>query len=163
MELSLFASSDDIFYKLDYEMSASSDRVTRSQSKEELRPDATTGPKTNSQASDSDFGDSPPVNEGNTGNQKQAVDKIATEQTTETSVPSPEKIREELINLVTKHRKGLENIYGTGTELDTNLEKPIKRGEDMAKKLIDMGCGGEVAKQLTVLTLYDVALLIGMC
>ncbi|PUU80852.1 hypothetical protein B9Z19DRAFT_1106818 [Tuber borchii] len=50
---------------------------------------------------------------------------------------------------------------GTGAELDKSLKVPIKRGEGMARKLVaDMGCPLEVAKDLTVLTLYDVAILI---
>ncbi|PUU80831.1 hypothetical protein B9Z19DRAFT_1106808 [Tuber borchii] len=53
-------------------------------------------------------------------------------------------------------------MYGeTEDELNKNLEAPIKRGEEMARKLItEMGCSREVAKDLAVLTLYDVAILI---
>ena len=51
---------------------------------------------------------------------------------------------------------------GTEAELDKSLKVPIKRGEDMAGKLVtEMGCPPEIAKDLTILTLYDVAILIG--
>ena len=79
-------------------------------------------------------------------------------------VPSAEEIGERLKDLITNRRKGLRNMYGgTEEELNKDLEAPIKRGEEMARKLIaEMGCGREVAKDLTVLTLYNVAILIGM-
>ncbi|PUU79858.1 hypothetical protein B9Z19DRAFT_1045955 [Tuber borchii] len=59
-------------------------------------------------------------------------------------------------------RKGLKNMYGeTEEELNKSLEAPIKRGEEMARKLItEMGCSREIAIDLTVLALYDVAILI---
>ena len=80
------------------------------------------------------------------------------------SIPSGEEIRERLKDLITNRRKGLENMYGeTEDDLNKNLEAPIKRGEEMVRKLItEMECRREVAKDLTVLTLYDVAILIGM-
>jgi len=55
-------------------------------------------------------------------------------------------------------------MYGkTQDELDKSLEDPIRRGEEMARKLItEMECGVEMAKDLTVLTLYDLAILIGI-
>ncbi|PUU79850.1 hypothetical protein B9Z19DRAFT_977566 [Tuber borchii] len=75
---------------------------------------------------------------------------------------SSEKIGERLKDLIMNHRKGLKNMYGqTKDELDESLEGLIKRGEEMARKLItEMGCSREIAKELTVLTLYDVAILI---
>ncbi|PUU80835.1 hypothetical protein B9Z19DRAFT_1020740 [Tuber borchii] len=52
-------------------------------------------------------------------------------------------------------------MYGeTELELDQSLKVPIKRGEEMARRLITMGCNTEDAKNLTLLTLYDVAILI---
>ena len=79
-------------------------------------------------------------------------------------VPSGEKIGERFKDLIMNHRKGLKNMYGeTEDELNESLKAPIKRGEEMARKLItEMQCTCEVAKELTVLTLYDVAILIGM-
>ncbi|PUU80834.1 hypothetical protein B9Z19DRAFT_973428 [Tuber borchii] len=66
-----------------------------------------------------------------------------------------------LKDVIINHRKGLQKMYGeTKLELDQSLQRPIKRGEEMARKLVTMGCGIEVAKDLTLLTLYDVAILI---
>jgi len=77
-------------------------------------------------------------------------------------VPSSEEICAKLKDLVMNGRTGLQNMYGrTEVELNTNLEAPIRRGEEMAVKLVkEKGCGYEVALDLTVLTLYDVAILI---
>ena len=72
-------------------------------------------------------------------------------------------INAKLRDLIGDQRKGLQKLYGeTEAELDKSLWAPSKRGEEMARKLInEMGCAAEVAKDLTVLTLYDVAILIG--
>ena len=71
-------------------------------------------------------------------------------------------IGEKFKDLIMNRRKGLKNMYGrTEDELNTSLEALIRRGEVMEKNLIEMGCTGEIAKELTVLTLYDVAILIG--
>jgi len=53
-------------------------------------------------------------------------------------------------------------MYGeTGDEPKRRLRVATESGEEMARKLItEKGCGREVAKPLTVLTLYDVAILI---
>ena len=61
-------------------------------------------------------------------------------------------------------RRCLKNMYGrTEEELNEILEGPINRGEEMARNLVlEMGCPCLIAKDLTVLTLYDVAILIGM-
>ena len=79
-------------------------------------------------------------------------------------VPSSEKIGKRLKDLIMNDRQGLRKMYGeTEDELNRNLEAPIQRGEEMARKLItEMGCIPEIAKDLTVLTLYNVAILIGM-
>ena len=79
-------------------------------------------------------------------------------------MPSGEEIREKLKDLIVNRREGLKNMYGkTENELNKNLEAPIKKGEEMARRLItDMRCSREIAKDLTVLTLYNVAILIGM-
>ena len=70
-----------------------------------------------------------------------------------------EKLKDAIIN----HRKGLQKMYeGTEAELDKNLKMPIKMGGEMVGNLIEMGCDGTVAGDLSVLTLYDVAILIGM-
>ncbi|PUU82953.1 hypothetical protein B9Z19DRAFT_1073820 [Tuber borchii] len=62
------------------------------------------------------------------------------------------------------HRKGLQKIYGgTESDLDRTLEVPIKKGVEMMRSLMsetEMACDRETAKDLTVLTLYDVAILI---
>ena len=82
----------------------------------------------------------------------------------EQGVLSRESIRENLIDLIMNRRRGLENMYGnTEDKWDKILEAPINQGEEMARKLItEMGCNRGIAKDLTVLTLYDVAILIGM-
>ena len=79
-------------------------------------------------------------------------------------VPSSERISKRLKDLIMKERMGLRNMYGeTEDELNKSLEAPIKRGEEMARKLVmEMECPGEVAEELSVLTVYDVAILIGM-
>lgn len=55
-----------------------------------------------------------------------------------------------------KQRKGLENFYS-----DKELEDKGEVAEVMVAGLRDLGCGPEIAKQLTLLTLYDVAMLLG--
>jgi len=79
-------------------------------------------------------------------------------------IPSGEEIGKRLRDVIMKERKGLRKMYGeTQDELSKSLEVPIKMGEEMAGKLVEeMGCGPQVAKDLTVLTLYDVTILIGM-
>ena len=88
----------------------------------------------------------------------------ATEEPKEKAVISGQRIGERLKDLIMNRRKGLKNMYGrTEDELDTSLEEPIRRGEEMARKLIrEMGCSREIAIDLTVLALYDVAILIRM-
>ena len=57
----------------------------------------------------------------------------------------------------------LQNINEkTKGPLYQGLEGSIKKGEKMVSKLVEMGCCVEVAIDLTVLTLFDVAILIGM-
>ena len=68
-----------------------------------------------------------------------------------------------LKDVIINHRGGLQKMYGeTEAELDESLKVPITKGVEMARKLVGMGCNIEVAKNLTVLTLYDVAILMGM-
>jgi len=121
---------------------------------------------------------------GNTDDPKPAVEKPAVDETVaeepvvgepvaeelvaegprENPIPNSEQIGERLKDFIINQRKGLQKMYG-GTEpvLDEALQAPIEKGEEMARKLImEMGCPYEVAKDLTVLTLYDVAILIGM-
>ncbi|CAZ79525.1 unnamed protein product [Tuber melanosporum] len=78
------------------------------------------------------------------------------------SIPDYQEIYAKLKDVIVEVRPSLQNMYGkTEMELNERLEVPIKRGEEMARKLIkDMGCSREVAKELTVITLYDVAILI---
>ena len=106
---------------------------------------------------------------GNIGEQKVAAGKYAvtksvTEMPEDTAIPNGEEIRRRLKDLIMKERKGLQKMFGdTEAELDEGLTAPIKRGEEMARKLVNkMGCNRMIAKELTVLTLYDVAILIGM-
>lgn len=78
-------------------------------------------------------------------------------------IPNTEEIRERLKDVIKNSRKGLRNMYGeTEHELDENLREQTGRGEQMARNLIMMGCPRVIAKDLTVLTLYDMAILIGM-
>jgi len=95
--------------------------------------------------------------------EKQVVENLVARELLESLVPNGQEIGEVLKNLITKIRKGLQKMYGgTEAELDKNLKMPIERGEEMARKLItDMGCPYGIAKDLTALTLYDVAILIG--
>ena len=78
-------------------------------------------------------------------------------------VPSSREIGERLKDFIGSRGEGLKDMYGeTREEQNRRLKGPIKMGEEMAIKLItEMGCTGEVAKDLTVLTLYDVAILVG--
>jgi len=80
-------------------------------------------------------------------------------------VPNGEIIGQRLRNVILMQRKGLQKMYGnTEDELSISLEAPIKRGEEMARKLImEMECYPELAMDLIVLTLYDMAILIGLC
>ncbi|PUU80842.1 hypothetical protein B9Z19DRAFT_683156 [Tuber borchii] len=77
-------------------------------------------------------------------------------------IPSSKEIGERLKDVITNRQKDLRKIYGeTGPELDNRLESRIEKGVEMAKKLIrEMGCPFRIAIDLTVLTLYDVAILI---
>ena len=95
------------------------------------------------------------------------VERLATEkleaERREAEVSSLQ-IGERLKDLIMDRRKGLQRMYGgTEAELDKSLRAPIEKGVEMARKLVsEMGCNVEIAKDLTVLTLYDVAILIGM-
>jgi len=93
-----------------------------------------------------------------------AAEKSVAQEPEEKFIPTGEEIGKRLKDLIKKDREGLQKMYpGGDTELDEILKAPIERGEEMARKLVtEMGCTGEVAKDLTVLTLYDVAILIGM-
>ena len=96
--------------------------------------------------------------------QKQPAARSGVAESQRRAIPRGENIGERLKDLIMNHRRGLKNMYGeTEDELNKNLEAPIKRGEEMARKLItEMGCSWEVATDLVVLTLYDVAILICM-
>jgi len=93
---------------------------------------------------------------------KQATEKQVVEKLVATL--NGQRIGERLKDVITNHRKGLQKMYGeTEAEQDKCLEVASKRGEEMARKLItEMGCSLEIAQDLTVLMLYDVAILIGM-
>ena len=93
---------------------------------------------------------------------KPAIDQ-AVAKPEERAVPSRGRIGKNLKDLIMNSRRGLKNMYGkTEDELDKSLQEPIKKGEEMARKLIyEMGCDIMSAIDLTVLTLYDMAILIG--
>ena len=119
------------------------------------------------ESSDSDYRgteDGPSKKEGNTDDRYSAVKERVSARLRENAFPSGEKIGERLKDLIMNQRKGLKNMYGeTEEELNNSLEAPITRGEEMARKLItEMGCSREIAIDLTVLALYDVAILIRM-
>ena len=96
--------------------------------------------------------------------EKRAGEKSVAGEPRENPIPNGEQIGEWLRDIITNHRKGLRKMYGeTEEELGKCLKALIEQGEEMARRLIDnMGCAAAVAKELTVLTLYDVAILIGM-
>lgn len=96
--------------------------------------------------------------------EKPAAGKSVADEPRENTIPNGEQIGEWLKDVITNHRKGLRKMYGeTEEELDKCLKALIEQGEEMARRLIDyMKCTAVVAKDLTVLTLYDVAILIGM-
>jgi len=77
-------------------------------------------------------------------------------------IPIGSRIGKRLKGVIMNERKGLQKMYGEAeAELDESLKAPIKKGEEMARRLImEMGCSGGAAIDLTVLTLYDVAILI---
>jgi len=126
--------------------------------------------------SDEDFSDEEdrPTRKGGNEDDQKAAEKVAAEKPAaeksvadeprENPIPNGEQIGEWLKDVITNHRKGLRKMYGeTEEELDKCLKALIEQGEEMARKLIDyMKCTPAVAKDLTVLTLYDVAILIGM-
>ncbi|CUS12903.1 unnamed protein product [Tuber aestivum] len=100
---------------------------------------------------------------GGTGGQKPAAGeegKNATKSSEE--LPTAKEIGAKLIAVIKEDRKSLKNLYGTtDQELDENLKDPIKKGVEMAGKLItEKGCSYEIAIDLTALTLYNVAVLI---
>lgn len=60
-------------------------------------------------------------------------------------------------------RKAWQNISGKTTgPLDKDPEGWIDHGEEIVREFREMGCSYEIAIELTSLTLYDVAILIGM-
>jgi len=96
-------------------------------------------------------------------NQRPAAGGPAAADLGKNAVPSGDDIAKRLKDFIRDRGQGLKNMYGEpGDGQNRNLEVPIRMGEEMARNLITkMGCTGEVAKDLTVLTLYDVAILIG--
>jgi len=94
---------------------------------------------------------------------KPAAEKPAAEQP-KAKVPDDKEIGNRLKDLIKNNRKGLQKIYsGEESELEKILKDPIKKGVEMARQLIqEEKCSFEIAKDLTVLTLYDIAILIGM-
>ncbi|KAG0641329.1 hypothetical protein HOY80DRAFT_1135357 [Tuber brumale] len=76
--------------------------------------------------------------------------------------PDAKAISERLRHVIMNDRPSLQNMYGkTEEELNISLQVPIQRGREMATKLVmEMGCSYAIAVDLTVLTLYDVAILI---
>ena len=111
----------------------------------------------------SDRGDRPPRRGVGADNQGPAPGGPAAADSGENAVPSSDDIGKRLKDFIGDRGQGLKNMYGEpGDGQNRNLEVPIRVGEEMARNLITkMGCPGEVAKDLTVLTLYNVAILIG--
>ena len=95
--------------------------------------------------------------------EKQAIERSVAEESKKFSIPTAEQVSARLKDIIINRRQGLQKMYGeTERELDKNLKVQIKRGAGMARNLIKMGCDIEVAKNLTLLTLYDVTILIGI-
>lgn len=107
--------------------------------------------------------DSPWWKGGSADDPKPAIGKQVTEELGENSALGKE-IGNKLKDVIMNQRKGLQKIYGrTESDLDRTLEAPIKKGVEMVRSLMsEMACDRETAKDLTVLTLYNVAILIGM-
>lgn len=59
-------------------------------------------------------------------------------------------------DFIADEKKGLEKFYN-----DTSLKTAAKRGKKMIEALQNDGCGKEVAKDMALLTLYDIVILIG--
>ncbi|KAH0604020.1 uncharacterized protein H6S33_007051 [Morchella sextelata] len=57
-------------------------------------------------------------------------------------------------------KKGLDVFYG-GTEGEEKLKECASKAEVMLKALLEKGCTGEIAKDLSTLVLFDVVMLIG--
>jgi len=78
-------------------------------------------------------------------------------------MPTGQQIGERLKDVIMNRRRGLKKMYGeTEAELDKSLKEPIIRGEEMVRKLVtEMRCPCLIAKDLAILTLYDLAILIG--
>jgi hypothetical protein len=70
--------------------------------------------------------------------------------------PSSEVIEKRLRKLLEVERKGLKNFYNP-----LELGPLPETGKRMAERLLAMDCPLETANELTVLTLYDLAILIG--
>jgi len=93
--------------------------------------------------------DGPPGKGGHVSNQKLAVEELK-----EHLVTSREGIGGILKDIIGNQRGGLQRVYE---------EAETEKGEEMAGRLItELGCSSGIAKELTVLTLYDVAILIGI-
>lgn len=58
---------------------------------------------------------------------------------------------------ITNERPGLSAFYD-----DLALHEVAKKAQDMSEKLLVKKCGKEIAMQLSLLTLYDIALLLGL-
>jgi len=79
-------------------------------------------------------------------------------------VPSSREIGDRLQDFIRNGGEGLRNMYdNAGDGPNRGLKMAIRTGEVMATRLItEMECTPGVAKDLSVLTLYDVAILIGI-
>jgi hypothetical protein len=74
-----------------------------------------------------------------------------------------EQVRGRLETYITGERQGLKRFYDP-KDFERVLEKPVKNGVEMAKKLmnLDNPCKREAALSLCLLTLYDLVILVGM-
>ena len=79
-------------------------------------------------------------------------------------VPSSIEIGDRLLDFISHGGEGLINRYSkAGDGPNRGLKMATRTGEVMVTRLItEMGCTPGVAKDLSVLTLYDMAILIGM-
>lgn len=100
-------------------------------------------------------------NNQKSGAGKPRADKPGAVEGSKKEDPIRKMISKRLKNLV-ERRDFLQNIHGnTEEQIGKSLEDSIQKGEEMVRTLVEMKCGVEVAIEFTLLTLYDVAILIG--
>ena len=72
-------------------------------------------------------------------------------------------ISKRFTDYIEKEKPGLKRFYrwGTQDEFDQYLGGPVARGLAMTRQLMDKGCPRESSVALSILTLYDLVILIG--